>query len=64
MKYVKEKKHETYDWLFLKQGRIHGYLSRVRLGRGAEKKLSVTNRQTDRPINRPTERVVELPARD
>ena len=30
-----------------KQGRIHGYLSRVRVGRGGEKKLSVTDQQTD-----------------
>ena len=38
-----------------KQGRIHGYLSRVRVGRGGEKKLSVT----DRPTDRWTEWVVE-----
>ena len=33
------------------QGQIHGYLSRVRVGRGGEKKLSVTDRPTDRPTN-------------
>ena len=40
----------------VEQGRIHDYLSRVRVGRGGEKKLSVTDRRT--------ERVVESRARD
>ena len=35
-----------------KQGRIHGYLSRVRVGRGGEKKQSVTDRQTDGQTDR------------
>ena len=30
-----------------KQGRIHGYLSRVRVSRGGEKKQIVTDRPTD-----------------
>ena len=51
----------------LKQGRIHGYLSRVRVGRGGEKKAKCdgpTDRPTDRRTDRPTERVVELRARN
>ena len=35
-----------------KQGRIHGYLSRVRVGRSGEKKLSVIDGQTDRQTDR------------
>ena len=45
--------------LLVKQGRIHGYLSRVRVGRSGKKKLSVTQR-----TNRQTEQVVESRARD
>ena len=37
----------TMICFYFKQGRIHGYLSRVRVGRGGEKKLSVTGRPTD-----------------
>ena len=48
------------------QGRIHGYISRVRLGRGSNEslqalkhqntrsKLDVTDQQTNRPTNQPT----------
>ena len=38
-----------------KLGWIHGYLSRVQVGRGGEKKLSVTDRPTDRRTDRPTD---------
>ena len=48
---------------FKKQGRIHGYLSRVRVVRASEKK-SKCDGPTDRPIDRRTERVVESRARD
>ena len=46
------------------QGRIHGYQSGVWMGRGGEKKQSVTDRPTDQRTNRWTERVVETRARD
>ena len=41
----------TMICFYFKQGRIHGYLSRVRVGRGGEKKAErdgQTDRQTDR----------------
>ena len=52
-----------------KQGRIHGYLSRVWVGRGGEKKLSqaklsVMDQQINRPTDRQTEGVVGSRARD
>ena len=58
------------------QGRIHGYLSRVRLGRGSNKslqaskqqnpqsKIDVTNGLTDQPTNGLTMRLIELRACD
>ena len=51
--------------MLTKQGRIHGYLSRLRLGRGSNKslqalkqqsmqrKLDDTDQATDRPMDRP-----------
>ena len=46
-----------------KQGRIHGYLSRVRVGRGGEKKAKCDG-PTDQPTDRRTEWVIESRARD
>ena len=52
--------------VLVKQGRIHGYLSRVRLGRGSNKslqaskqlnprsKIDVTDQPSDRPTDGPT----------
>ena len=46
----------TVAEIYLKQGRTHGYLSRVRVGRGGEKKLSVTDGPTDGRTDGPTDR--------
>ena len=41
--------------LIAKQGRLHGYISRVRVGMSVENKLSVTDRPTDQLTDRPTD---------
>jgi len=54
-----------------KQGRIHGYISRVRLGRGSKKSLLASKQQntrskidvngpTDGPTDRPTDRPTDI----
>ena len=60
--------NKAFRSTILEQGRIHGYLSRVRLGRGSDEslqaskqqntqsKLDVTDRPTDRPTDGPTDR--------
>ena len=52
---------------FVKQGRIHGYISRVRLGRGSNKSLQASKQQnlqsnidvTDRRTNGPTDQSMD-----